>query len=91
MLLVLGRIGAEIAAAASHAFDCLQLHRPGGAGGCGSLLRHPFGVVLLLGCWICCVARGWWIVADCGGSLIRCEGKAVNIDCWLLAESAVRG
>ena len=84
-------VGAEIAAAASHAFDWLQLHRAGGVGGCGSLLRRPFGVVLLLRCWICCVARGWWIAADGGGSLIRCEGKAINNGCWLSAESAVRG
>ena len=87
----LGRVGVEIAAVALCAFDWLQLHCAGATGGCGSLLRRPFGTVLLVGCWICCVARGWWIVADGGGFLIRCEGEAVNIGCWLSAESAVRG
>ncbi|KAL9441144.1 hypothetical protein AB3S75_019758 [Citrus x aurantiifolia] len=63
----------------------------GGAGGCGSLLRRPFGAALLLGCWPCCVARGRWIAAEGGGSLIQCEDGAINVGCWLPAKSAVRG
>ena len=91
MLLVSGGVGAEIAAAALCAFDWLQLRRTGGAGGCGSLLRRLFGAILLLGCWLCRVARGRWIASEDGGSLIRCEDEAVNVSFWLPVESAVRG